>query len=129
MIIQHTYLDLFTILLSLIFYGSWLKEVKNCRNYNASGTFTYYFISLREIISFLSYPAITDAISSPAPIDRFRSIYNPLWSIVKRSKELSKLQCLWDFNILFHKFKRKQFLFISYPAITDTIYSPRGCPQ
>ena len=24
------------------------KEVKNCRNYNASGTFTYHFTSLRE---------------------------------------------------------------------------------
>ena len=42
------YLDLFTILLSLIVYGPQLKEVKNCRNYNASRTFTYYFISLKR---------------------------------------------------------------------------------
>ena len=59
----------------------------------------------------------------------FRSIYNPLWSIVKRSKELWKLQCLWDFYILFHKFKRKYFFFLSYPAITHAISSPGGCPQ
>ena len=57
------YSDLFTILLpliksyngiALIFYGPQLKEVKNCRNYNASGTLTYYFISLRENNFFLS---------------------------------------------------------------------------
>ena len=51
------YLDLFTILLpliksyngiALIFYGPQLKEVKNCRNYTASGTYRYYFISLRR---------------------------------------------------------------------------------
>ena len=30
------------------------KEVKNCRNYNASGTFTYYFTSLREKENFFS---------------------------------------------------------------------------
>ena len=42
------YLDLFTILLSLIIYGPQFKEVKNCRNYNASTTFTYYFISLKR---------------------------------------------------------------------------------
>ena len=62
MIIQHTYLDLFSIFLSLIFYGPSLKEVKNCRNYNASGTFIYYFIGLREtVFFFLSYPTITDS--------------------------------------------------------------------
>ena len=48
----------------------------------------------------------------------FRSIYKSyyllLWSIVKRSKELSKLQCLWDFYILFHKFKEKTIFFLSF---------------
>ena len=54
----------------------------------------------------------------------FRSIYNPLWSIVKRSKELSKLQCFWDFYILFHKFRlgENNFFLLSYPAITDSHY-------
>ena len=56
MIIQHTYLDLFSIFLSLIFYGPSLKEVKNCRNYNASGTFIYYFVGLRETVFFSLVP-------------------------------------------------------------------------
>ena len=56
---------LFTVLLSLIFYGPWLKKVKNCRNYNASGTFTYYFISLKRKLFISRTPllrtlAITD---------------------------------------------------------------------
>ena len=38
-------------------------------------------------------------------------IFNLLRSIVKRSKELSKLQCFWDFYILFDKFKEKTILF------------------
>ena len=42
------FLHLFTILLSLIFYGPQLKEVKNCRNYKAYGTFPYYFVSLQR---------------------------------------------------------------------------------
>ena len=41
--------------------------------------------------------------------------------MVKKSKELSKLQCLWDFYLLLHKFKEKTFYF-SYPAITDSRY-------
>ena len=50
------YLDLFTILLSLIIYGPQLKEVKNCRNYNASRTFTYYFISFKRKQLFFLVP-------------------------------------------------------------------------
>ena len=51
------------------------------------------------------------------------------WSIVKRSKELSKLQYLWDFYILFHKFKRKQFFFSLVPryyglSLLRTLYLP-----
>ena len=58
-------LYLFTVLLSLIFYCPQLKKVKNCRNYNASGTFTYYFISLKRKLfisrtSLLRTLAITD---------------------------------------------------------------------
>ena len=51
-----------------------------------------------------------------------RIIFNLLWSIVKRSKELSKLQCLWDFYILFHKLQEKTIFFLSYPATTDSHY-------
>ena len=50
------YLDLFTILLSLIIYGPQLKEVKNFRNYNASRTFTYYFISFKRKQLFFLVP-------------------------------------------------------------------------
>ena len=50
------YSDLFTILLSLIIYGLQLKEVKNCRNYNTSRTFTYYFISLKRRQLFFLVP-------------------------------------------------------------------------
>ena len=49
------FLDLFTTLLSLIFYSPQLKAVKNCRNYNASGTFTYYFISSKRKQFFFTY--------------------------------------------------------------------------
>ena len=56
----------------------------------------------------------------------FRSIYNPLWSIVKRSKELWKLQCLWDFYILFHKFKRKFFFFSRTPLLRTLYLPPEG---
>ena len=42
------YLDLVIILLSLIFYGPQLKEVKNCRNYKAYATFPYHFVSLQR---------------------------------------------------------------------------------
>ena len=62
-------------------------------------------------------------------------IFNLLRSIVKRSKELSKLQCFWDFYILFDKFKEKTIFFsrtlplLRTLAITDTKSSPRGCPQ
>ena len=50
------YLDFFTILLSLIVYGPQLKEVKNCRNYNASRTFTNHFISLKTKQPFFLVP-------------------------------------------------------------------------
>ena len=71
MIIQHTYLDLFTILL-LIFYGPKLKEIKNCRNYNASGTLTYYFISLKRKQFFFSRTPLlrTLAIADTKPFPR-----------------------------------------------------------
>ena len=85
------------------------------------------------------YPLSLQELGSDNIAYIFRSIYNLLtfnllWFIVKRSKELSKLQCLWDFYILFHKLKRKQFFFSRTPllrtlAITDAISSPRGCPQ
>ena len=55
-------------------------------------------------------------------------------SIVERNKELSKLQCFWDFNILLHKFKEKTIFLSRTPllrtlAITDTKPFSRGCPQ
>ena len=73
------------------------------------------------------YPLSLQELGSDNTAYVFRTIYNLiifnlLRSIVKRSEELSTLQCLWDFNILFQKFKRKQFLFPSYPAITDSRY-------
>ena len=73
------------------------------------------------------YPLSLQELGSDNTAYVFRSIYNLiifnlLWSIVKRSEELSTLQCLWDFNILFQKFKRKQFLLLSYLAITDSRY-------
>ena len=40
----------------LFFYGPQLKKVKNCRKYNASGTFTYYFISLKRKQFFFLVP-------------------------------------------------------------------------
>ena len=59
--------------------------------------------------------------------NNLQSYYLLLWSIVKRSKELSKLQCFWDFYILFQSLKGKQLFFLSYLAITDTRSSPWGC--
>ena len=87
-------------------------------------------VSLWFLKAFLMYPLSLQELGSDNTAYIFRSIYNLLifnllWFIVKRSKELSKLQCLWDFYILFHKLKRKQFFFLSYPAITDSRYYGR----
>ena len=85
------------------------------------------------------YPLSLQELRSDNTAYVFRSIYNLiilnlLWSIAKRSKELSKLQCFWDFSRLSHKFKEKTIFFsrtplLRTPAITDTKSSPRGCPQ
>ena len=87
-----------------------------------------YSLSLQELGS-----------DNTAYLDLFRSsynliIFNLLWSIVKRSKELSKLQGLCDFSILFRKFIEKTNFFSSTQllrtlAVTDTKSYPRGCPQ
>ena len=63
----------------------------------------------------------------------FRSIYNLiifnlLRSIVKRSKELSKLQCLWDFYILFDKFKEKTIFFSRTPPISLSLLRTLNLP-
>ena len=90
------------------------------------------------------YPLSLQELRSDNTAYTFRSIYNLiifnlLWSIVKRSKELSKLQCFWDFYILSHKFKEKTIFFsrtplLRTPAITrvspiitrrELLYSPR----
>ena len=73
------------------------------------------------------YPLSLQELGSDNTAYVFRSIYNIiifnlLWPVVKRNKELSKLQSLWDFNILLHKFKEKTIFFLSYPAITDSRY-------
>ena len=80
------------------------------------------------------YPLSLQELGSDNTAYIFRSIYNLLifnllWFIVKRSKELSKLQCLWDFYILFHKFKRKKFFFSLVPryyglSLLQTLYIP-----
>ena len=73
------------------------------------------------------YPLSLQELRSDNTAYAFRSIYNliifnRLWSIVKKSKELSKLQRFWDFYILSHKFKEKTIFFSRTPLL-------RGCPQ
>ena len=68
------------------------------------------------------YPLSLQELRSDNTAYAFRSIYNLiifnlLWSIVKRSKELSKLQRFWDFYILSHKFKEKTILFSRTPLL------------
>ena len=47
----------------------------------------------------------------------YNFIFNLLWSIVKRSKELSKLQCFWDLHIISQVSVKRNFFFLSYTAI------------
>ena len=73
------------------------------------------------------YPLSLQELRSDNTAYAFRSIYNliifnRLWSIVKKSKELSKLQRFWHFYILSHKFKEKTIFFSRTPLL-------RGCPQ
>ena len=73
------------------------------------------------------YPLSLQELRSDNTAYAFRSIYNLiifnlLWSIVKKSKELSKLQRFWDFYILSHKFKEKTIFFSRTPLLrTPTI--------
>ena len=53
-------------------------------------------------------------------------IFNLLWSIVKRSKELLKLQCFWDFYILFHKFKESTFFSLVLSLLRTLNLLPEG---
>ena len=52
-------------------------------------------------------------------------IFNLLRSIVKRSKELSKLQCFWDFYILF---KEKTIFFSRTPPISLSLLRTLNLP-
>ena len=103
--------------MSILCSSSVLKElprtIKNiifdskvtCKPFTLLEEFPFGFLSSLILMYHLSLQEL--GIDNTAQIIQIhlQSYYLLLWSIVKRSKELSKLQCFWDFYILFHKFR------------------------